>query len=186
MWRVAHHRENTKRLYVQKLMRSAHDDYIVGIPIFSHINGVHIAHQAKAECLYKQFMSVFTSDDGKHLPDKGPSLYREMDSIHSTQPGIEILPKNIGQTKATGPDELPARIQKNIDKEIAGVLSAIFQQSYEEGTDIAVSWCTVVSSTRKCVGAYVVPPVYQRHRERSGCTNAHLCCIFLPSNTHSR
>ena len=43
------------------------------------------------QCLNKQFMSVFTSDDGKHLPDKGPSRYREMDTIQFTQPGIEML-----------------------------------------------------------------------------------------------
>ena len=66
----------------------------------------------KAECLNTQFVSVFTSDDGKHLPDKGLSPYREMDTIQFTQPGIEIILKNIDQMKATGLDELPARILK--------------------------------------------------------------------------
>ena len=76
-------------------MRSAHDDYTrnvikaslvdrgnqkkfwsfvklsrienVGIPILSDANGLHIINQAKAGWLNKQFVSVFTSDDGKHL-----------------------------------------------------------------------------------------------------------------------
>ena len=76
-------------------MRSAHDDYTrnvikaslvdrenqkkfwsfvklsrienVGIPILSDANGLHIINQAKAEWLNKQFVSVVTSDDGKHL-----------------------------------------------------------------------------------------------------------------------
>ena len=106
-----------KRQQLQKLLRSAHDDYIrnviaaslldrgnqkkfwsfvklnrtenVGIPILSDTNGLHIINQAKAECLNTQFVSVFTSDDGKHLPDKGLSPYREMDTIQFTQPGIE-------------------------------------------------------------------------------------------------
>ena len=158
-----------KRQQLQKLLRSAHDDYIrnvigaslldrgnqkkfwsfvklnrtenVGIPILSDTNGLHITNQAKAECLNTQFVSVFTSDDGKHLPDKGLSPYREMDTIQFTQPGIEILLKNIDQTKATGPDELPARILKETAKEIAGVLSVIFQQSYEEGT-VPSDWLT--------------------------------------------
>ena len=113
----------------------------VGVPILSDTNGLLITNQAKAECLNTQFVSVFTSDDGKHLPDKGLSPYGEMDTIQFTQPGIEILLKNIDQTKATGPDELPARILKETAKEIAGVLSVIFQQSYEEGT-VPSDWLT--------------------------------------------
>ena len=64
-----------------------------------------------------------------------------MDTIQFTQPGIEILLKNIDQTKATGPHELPARILKETAREIAGVLSVIFQQSYEEGT-VPSDWLT--------------------------------------------
>jgi len=59
-------------------------------------------------CLTKQYVSVVTGDDGKHLPDKEPSPYREMDTKYFAQPGINILLKNIDQTKATGPVELPA------------------------------------------------------------------------------
>ena len=87
-----------QRQHLQKLLRFAHDDYIrnvigasllergnqkkywsfvklsrtenVGIPILSDTNGLHITNQAKAECLDKQFVSIFTSDDGKHLLDK--------------------------------------------------------------------------------------------------------------------
>ena len=106
----------------------------VGIPTLSDTNGLHITNQAKAECLYTQFVSVFTSDVGKHLPDKGLSPYREMGIIQFTQLGIEILLKNIDQTKSTGPDELPVRILKETAKEIAGVLSVIFQRSCEDGT----------------------------------------------------
>ena len=158
-----------KRQQLQKLLRSAHDDSIrnvigaslldrgnqkkcwsfvklnrtenVGIPILCDTNGLHITNQAKAECLNTQFVSVFTSDDGKHLPDKGLSPYLEMDTIQFTQPGIEILLKNIDQTKATGPAELPERMLKETAKEIAGVLSVIFQQSYEEGT-VPSDWLT--------------------------------------------
>ena len=46
-------------------------------------------------CLTKESVSVVTSDDGKHLPDKGPSPYREMDTKYFAKPGIDILLKNI-------------------------------------------------------------------------------------------
>ena len=109
--------------------------------ILSDTNGLHITSHAKTRCLNRLFVSVFTNDDGRHLPDKGPSPNREMDTIQFTQPGIEILLKNIDQTRATGPDELPARIQKESANEIAGVLSVIFQQSHEIGT-IPFDWST--------------------------------------------
>ena len=83
-------------------------------------------------------------------PDRGPSPYREMDTIQFTQPGIEMLLMNIDQTKATGPSELPTRILKETAKEIAAdVLSEIFQQSYEDGP-VPPDWSTArISATYK-------------------------------------
>ena len=83
--------------------------------------------------------------------DKRPSPYGVMDNIRFTQPGIEKLLKNINQTKAAGPDELPARILKETAKEISGVLSNIFQQSYDEGT-VPSDWSTarISSIYKKC------------------------------------
>ena len=52
-----------------------------------------------------------------------------------------MLLKHIDQTKVTGTDELPARILKETAKEIAGVMSVIFQQSYEDGT-VPSNWPT--------------------------------------------
>ncbi len=100
------------RQHTQKLMRSAHDTYIrdiicaslleggnqkrfwsyvklhrtknLGVPILSDREGLHITDQAKAEALKRQFVSVFTQDDGNELLDKGPSPFCEMDHIHFT------------------------------------------------------------------------------------------------------
>ena len=38
--------------------------------------------------------------------------------------------KNLNQNKATGPDELPARVLKEAAAEIAPIITHIFQQSY--------------------------------------------------------
>ena len=64
------------------------------------------------------------------------------------------------QTKATGPDELPARILKETAKEIAGVLSVIFQQSYEEGT-VPSDWLTARISAIYKKGDKANPPNYR-------------------------
>ena len=74
-------------------------------------------------CLTKQSVSVVTSDGGKHLPDKGPSPYREMDTNYFAQHGIYILLKNIDQTKDIGPVELPAR---RLPRKLLVVLAVIF------------------------------------------------------------
>ncbi len=81
---------------------------ITEIPILSDTDGLHITSQAKAESLNKQFVFVFAHDE----------LIKELlpTAIWTTlgflQPRIEIFLKNIKQTKAAGPDELPARIMK--------------------------------------------------------------------------
>ena len=105
----------------------------MGLTMLSDTDGLHITRQTRAECL-NQFASVFTCHDGTNVTDKEQSPYCEMGNICFMQPGIEKLLKNINQTKAAGPDELSARILKEITKEICGVLSYIFQQSYQEGT----------------------------------------------------
>ena len=97
-----------------KLKRPAHDDYMqdviganlldggnqkkfwsfvrlnrtinMGIPILSDIDDLHITEQAKAECLNNPFASVFTRDNGTDITDN---------NIRFTQPGIEMLLKNI-------------------------------------------------------------------------------------------
>ena len=105
----------------------------IGIPILSDTDGLHITDNAKAEALNRQFVSVFTDDDGNSLPDKGPSPFPDMDDINFTEPGIEKLLDNIKPSKAADPDELPARVLKEVSKEISGVLSMIFQQSHNAG-----------------------------------------------------
>ena len=119
--------------YGISLWGSTHNTENIGIPILSDTDGLHITDNAKAEALNRQFVSVFTNDDGNSLPDKGPSPFPDMDDINFTQPGIEKLLDNIKPNKAAGPDELPARVLKEVSKEISGVLSMIFQQSYNAG-----------------------------------------------------
>ena len=41
--------------------------------------------------------------------------------------------KNLNQNKATGPDELPARVLKETAEQIAPIITHIFQQSYNTG-----------------------------------------------------
>ena len=88
------------RQHTQKLLRTAHDTYVRDVigaslldggnqkkfwsfvklnktknmetPILSDDKGLNITDQAKSEALNRQFVSVFTHDDGRNLPDKCP------------------------------------------------------------------------------------------------------------------
>ena len=56
---------NQKKLwYFVKLNKTEN----IGIPILSDTDGLHITDTAKAEALNRQFVSVFTNDDGNSLP----------------------------------------------------------------------------------------------------------------------
>jgi hypothetical protein len=50
--------------------------------------------------------------------------------------GLEGVAKqfnNINPAKASGPDEIPARLLKTVANEIAPVMQCLFQQSYDQG-----------------------------------------------------
>ena len=86
----------------------------------------------KANALNNQFTSVFTSERYP-IPVIDPSLYSSMPPIDIGTNGIIKQLKNLNQNKATGPDELPARVLKETAEQIAPIITHIFQQSYNTG-----------------------------------------------------
>ena len=70
----------------------------LGLPILSDREALHITNQAKSVLLYRQYVSVFTQDDGTYLPDK------------------KLL--SINQTKAAAPDEWPSKVLKEAGREM--------------------------------------------------------------------
>ena len=77
----------------------------MGVPILSDREGQHITDKAKVEALNKQFVSVFTQDNGEDLLDKGPSPYSANGT--STSPSLvsrnftslSIPPRQLAPTK---------------------------------------------------------------------------------------
>ena len=66
----------------------------------------------KAAILNEQYHSVFTVDDiGEKIPTLSDN-YPNMPHINIKTEGVEKLLKNLDPSKATGPDEIPARILK--------------------------------------------------------------------------
>ena len=75
----------------------------------------------KAEILNKQYHSVFTPEnDHEQIPQLHDN-YPAMHDIHITLNGTQKLLQNLDPSKATGPDEIPARILKQYASEFASL-----------------------------------------------------------------
>jgi hypothetical protein len=95
---------------------------------------LHSDGQRKATILNKQFVSVFTRDKpGCETTLSGPS-YPPIKTLEINTKGVHKLLAGINPSKAAGPDQVPCRILKELASELAPILSAIFNQSLNDGT----------------------------------------------------
>ena len=91
-------------------------------------NGIaHSNSKTKVQILNQQFTSVFTSEDTDYLPNLGPSPYPDLANIKVHVQGVVKLLKNINPHKATGPDNLPSRLLKEVADEIVPSLTLHLQ-----------------------------------------------------------
>ena len=87
----------------------------------------------KAEALNTQFKSVFTIEQDGPLPDKGPSPHPTMPEISITTSGISKLLQNLNIHKAMGPDQINAKILRELQDILAPTLEIIFNHSLNTG-----------------------------------------------------
>ena len=81
----------------------------------------------KANILGKQFESIFTQEDTSHIPIKSSLPYPSMPKIQVQRRAVEKLLQDIRANKAAGPDELPARVLKEMASEISTLLTQYLQ-----------------------------------------------------------
>ena len=116
-----------------KFIKSRRQDH-TGVSTLKHNGKIASDSKSKAEMLNHQFCSVFTEEDINNMPDKGPSPYPDMSSITISRTGVHKILINLNPSKASGPDEISAKILKQTADRIAGILSFIFQHSINTGT----------------------------------------------------
>ena len=104
----------------------------IGIPTLRVNDRPITDDRDKANALNNQFTSVFTSERYP-IPVIDPSLYSSMPPLDIGTNCIIKQLKNLNQNKATGPDELPARVLKETAEQITPIITHIFQQSYNTG-----------------------------------------------------
>ena len=87
----------------------------------------------KSEALNAQFKSVFTKEPDGPLPDIGSSPHSTMPEISITASGISNLLQNLNIYKAAGPDQVDAKILKELQDIFAPILEIIFNHSLNTG-----------------------------------------------------
>ena len=94
---------------------------------------VHQNAETKAEILNSQFCSVFSDPSGEILGDTKELNIPDMKKIKINSNGVEKLLSKIKENKATGPDDIPGKLLKHCAKELAPVLTILFQASLDQG-----------------------------------------------------
>ena len=87
----------------------------------------------KANILNRQYESVFTREDTSNIPSPSGNPYPDMAPIEISEEGVKKLLKNSNPHKASGPDEIPAKVLKECADEIAPYLTIIFTKSLLDG-----------------------------------------------------
>ena len=104
-----------------------------GIPTLRTNNGVHVTNQSKANALNNQFASVFTRAEKVQSPDRGPSPYMPISDMFIDEKWVNKQLHQLKVNKASGPDDISARMLHDYADEISPMLTNIFQLSYNIG-----------------------------------------------------
>ena len=100
---------------------------------------LHVNSSKKAEILNKQYCDQFTDEDLSSVPEPSPSSFPSIPFLTFGVDGVYKLLNGINPNKAQGPDELPAKVLKELAFELAPALTKIFESSYETG-DVPPEW----------------------------------------------
>ena len=96
----------------------------------------------KADALNDYFKSVFTKEQ-LPIPTKGPSPFPSIQSLEIGLNGVTKQLQALNPNKASGPDEIPAKVLKETANEISPIIHHIFQQSYTSG-QLPEAWKTAL------------------------------------------
>ena len=155
---------------VQKECRNAHNKYLAnslsnasgskllwsyiqgkkkdqtGVASIRYNNQVYTDDQDKANILNQYFSSVFTVEDTLQTPVDTEDEVPEMQPISIHPTGVASLLSGLKPFKATGPDDIPAYLLKEIANQLAPSLTLIFKASLNQ-SKLPSDWKT----------AYIVP-----------------------------
>jgi len=106
----------------------------IGIAPLKSEGKLYSDSQSKAEILNCQFQQVFTREEDGPLPHLRGTEYPDIESLTVQCAGVAKLLSGLTAHKASGPDELPCRVLKELSEQIAPPLTFIFNQSLQAGS----------------------------------------------------
>ena len=74
---------------------------------------------------------MFTTKDSSSLPTLPISTYPSLPKISITEHGVFTLLSQIDPHKACGPDNIPARVLKELAQELSPMIAHLFKQSFD-------------------------------------------------------
>ncbi len=123
-------------------------------------------------------MAFNKDEQADNMPDLGPSLYPDMGHIDVTVNGVTKLLKKLNPHKAAGPDEIPARLLRELADFLGPVLTILYQSSVNTG-NLPLIWKSAT-----------VAPVFKKG-DRNKAVNyrpislTSICCKVLEHIIHS-
>ena len=119
----------TKRLwtYIKKQRKDN-----CGVASLKHEGNIHNDSLTKAQLLNKYFTSVFTSSTSATFPPLNEPPLPDITTLSIDTRGVLTLLQNLQAHKASGPNEIPARLLKEFSEEFASLLTFLFQASINQ------------------------------------------------------
>ena len=100
---------NPKRFY--SFIKSKKNENQGVAPLRAKTGITHCDSATKANILNEQFSSVFNKgEDSSNIPSMGPSPHPTIGNIIVTEKGVQKLLAALEPHKASGPDQIPARL----------------------------------------------------------------------------
>jgi hypothetical protein len=106
---------------------------VFGISTLQSIDRTVTLAADKAQALNHQFCSVFTKENMEDFPSLNSKQVPGIDPLIITTNGVQKLLEKIKPKKATGPDQVPARVLKNCSASLAPVFQKLFQKTISSG-----------------------------------------------------
>ena len=131
-WDNTDTQQHTKQQRFWKYIASLKKDN-TGIAPLKENGKLHQEPQDKANILNRQYQSVFTDEDKSNIPEPSGTAYQSMQEIDITEEGVHKLLRNLNPRKASGPDQVPARLLKELADELAPLLTIVFKKCLKYG-----------------------------------------------------
>ena len=101
--------------------------------------------KSKADILQRQFLSVFTKESADNVPELSSRTLFSISNLIITRTMVKEKLESLNPYKSCGPDNLHARLLKELASHIAGPISALFNLTTKSG-EIPKDWKKAIIS----------------------------------------